>query len=471
MISSGRVKKILLVSALLLLIGAAGVKLATCPVVRCYLARWSDLDQIAPNIYVDPDMPESQRQMLLSSLADAKVRVATLYGEYTANPVIIAGHTMDVMKAYGGNSYNREGRTYLTLVATFIILGPDGVLSMDVLSHELAHVEFSARIGHGNKGKIPIWFDEGLAVQFDGRYSEAEWRTRTDNGRTAPTLDQIGIITHNDWLKYATAKHEVRRWLDIVGQEGFRAFLQSIRNGAQFQETYRSIERAYALPVIAPIPSPTVFPSPIAFKSTDYQFPSSIDPAKRYLFYLHGKIIEEQGIPVISHDYGEYEYIAILEKLGGYGFVVMSEQRPKDTDGAEYAKKIREQVTTLLDAGVPATNITVVGASKGAGIAVYVSHLLENDQVNYVIMAICHPDVVESFKHDQIFLVGNVLSIYDSADEFAGSCRELFSFSEGKGISRCDEIVLNIGSGHGILYKPLDEWILPTVQWANDSIR
>ncbi len=31
---------------------------------------------------------------------------------------------------------------------------------------------------------------------------------------------------------------------------------------------------------------------------------------------------------------------------------------------------------------------------------------------------------------------------------------------------RHEELILNIGTGHGILYKPLDEWILPTVEWA-----
>jgi hypothetical protein len=207
--------------------------------------KWSDLDNIAPNLYVDPDMSESQRQILLSSLADAKEKVAGLYGKYTANPVIIAGHTMEVMKTYGNNSYNRAGRTYLTLAATFIILGPEGSLSADVLSHELGHAEFSARIGYWNRNAVPNWFDEGLAVQFDDRYSEAEWRTRTDNGRMAPSLDQIGIIRHDDWLGYATAKHEVRRWLDTVGQEGLWALLQAIRNGDEFQEAYHSLEQAY----------------------------------------------------------------------------------------------------------------------------------------------------------------------------------------------------------------------------------
>jgi len=81
-------------------------------------------------------------------------------------------------------------------------------------------------------------------------------------------------------------------------------------------------------------------------------------------------------------------------------------------------------------------------------------------------MAICNPEEVEALKQNQTILYGNVLSIYDSVDEYAGSCQELFEMSEGKGIGRYDEIVLNIGTGHGILYKPLDEWLIPAVEWA-----
>src|SRR5574342_264812 len=125
---------------------------------------------------------------------------------------------------------------------------------------------------------------------------------------------------------------------------------------------------------------------------SEYAFPNSIDATKRYMFYLHGKIIEDQGIPAISPQYGEYEYEAILERLSGYGFILISEPRSKNTDGVEYATRITEQIATLLNAGVPAKNITVVGASKGAGIAIYVSHFLENQEVNFVIMAICYPD-------------------------------------------------------------------------------
>jgi hypothetical protein len=216
-------------------------------------------------------------------------------------------------------------------------------------------------------------------------------------------------------------------------------------------------------PTISTVTPPSISPTPNLSK---YAFPNLIDATKKYMFYLHGKIIEDQGIPAISPDYGEYQYAAILERLGGYGFVVISEQRKKNTDGMEYARKVAEQITTLLDADVPTKNITVVGASQGAGIAIFVSHYLKNEDINYVLLTICNLDEVEYLKQNQITLYGNILSIYDSVDEFAGSCQELFSLSEGKGISRHEEIVLSIGTGHGIVYRPLDEWIIPTVRWA-----
>lgn len=202
---------------------------------------------------------------------------------------------------------------------------------------------------------------------------------------------------------------------------------------------------------------------PKVFDPADYEFPGSIDPSQQYMFYLHGKILEDQGLPAISPEYGEYEYEAILETLSGHGFVVISEQRPKDADGFAFAKRVRKQVDALIEAGLPAENITVVGASKGAAIAVLISHLLGNEKVNFVLLGSCHPDTVDEFMKDQVRLVGNVLSIYDSIDRWAGSCQEFFSFSE---LANSDEIVLEIGTGHGILYQPLDAWIIPTVEWA-----
>ncbi len=195
---------------------------------------------------------------------------------------------------------------------------------------------------------------------------------------------------------------------------------------------------------------------------------SSASTDKRYLFYLHGKIIEDQGIPAISPEYGEYQYQAILDRLSGFGFEIISEKRPKNTDALEYAQKTAGQVASLLQSGVPAKNITLVGASKGASITMFVSTILENSEIHYVILAGCNAEMADLLKNKEMSLHGNVLSIYDSADMMAGSCQDIFSSSAGKGLTEHNEIVLTVGTGHGVIYKPIDEWIIPTVKWAGE---
>lgn len=216
---------------------------------------------------------------------------------------------------------------------------------------------------------------------------------------------------------------------------------------------------------IVPVTSTASLTSDSSLFLSQYVFPSSIDPAKRYMFYLHGKIIEDQGIPAVSADYGEYQYEAILEKLASHNFTVISEQRQKNTGGMKYAERVMRQVTELLNAGVPAKSVTVVGASKGAAITIAISSLLANKELNFVLMGTCDQEAIQFTKQQRLFLYGNILTIRDSVDTFAGSCDELFSFSEGK-INHHEEFVLHLGTGHGILYKPLDEWIVPAVQWA-----
>jgi len=95
-----------------------------------------------------------------------------------------------------------------------------------------------------------------------------------------------------------------------------------------------------SIPTITPIVAGDETKEPNSDLSGRYGFPAKIDPAQRYLFHLHGKIIEDQGLPAISPVFGEYRYEEILEALENYGFVVISEQRPKDTDPAEYAQRV-----------------------------------------------------------------------------------------------------------------------------------
>lgn len=190
-----------------------------------------------------------------------------------------------------------------------------------------------------------------------------------------------------------------------------------------------------------------------------------IDPAAMYLFYMHGMIVENEGIRPTSPRFGVYEYEQILETLASKGFIVISEARPRGTIVTEYAAKVIGQINKLLKAGVPPRNITIVGASRGGGIAIAVSSQLRNRDVNFVIMAACGDfDIYKTFRTD---LWGNVLSIYDYKDTVS-SCQSFFDKSTA-GLGRRREIVVKLGVGHGLLYRPLKEWIDPVVEWANQS--
>jgi hypothetical protein len=232
----------IIVLILLILFGIGLFWLSRHPVVRCYFVPLSNLDTIDTNVYVQGDMVADQKIFLLQAISDAKDHISNLYGEYQASPIIIAGKTMDVMVEYGGNAYNSIGRTYLTAFGAYIVLGPDGISNPDVIAHEMAHAELAHRIGKNMANQLPDWFDEGLALQFDDRFSEADWQIKTENGKNVPSLDEISSIRYDDWLGYATAKHEVGRWLDIVGQDGLRVLLNSLQQGEDFYSTYRTLE-------------------------------------------------------------------------------------------------------------------------------------------------------------------------------------------------------------------------------------
>ena len=194
--------------------------------------------------------------------------------------------------------------------------------------------------------------------------------------------------------------------------------------------------------------------------------PAKIDTSKNYLFYLHGRIIEVRGVRPTSPRYGVYEYEKILQTFADSGFVVISEARGKDTKPQNYAKKVVAQIDTLLRAGIKPSRITVVGASKGAGIAVLVSSYLKNDRVNFVIIAICNKRMARYWAKNDIHLWGRVLYIYDRSDVIAGSCKDFLSTLKSEGLREFKEIELNLGLGHGVLYRPLKEWVVPAVRWA-----
>lgn len=188
--------------------------------------------------------------------------------------------------------------------------------------------------------------------------------------------------------------------------------------------------------------------------------PQTVDTKARYLFYLHGYIVEAGNIRPTSPKFGVYEYEQILETFKQEGFIVISEARKKNPEIEPYARKVAGQVRQLLKAGVPPKQITVVGASQGSWIAMLTSTYLKNRNLNFVLIAACSAD--EGFLK-MVNLHGNLLSIYEQSD-LAQSCQNYRT--DATGINEWKEVEVNTGLKHGFLYRPMKEWVEPTIDWA-----
>ena len=187
-----------------------------------------------------------------------------------------------------------------------------------------------------------------------------------------------------------------------------------------------------------------------------------------YIFFLHNKFIEDQGLEGVHPEYGRTEYKETVQAFEKQGFIVVSERRPKNTEVKSYALKVLGQIDSLLKKGIPPSHITVIGTSKGGYIAMEVSSQLKNPEVNFVFVGCCsgaEPTAVPEFN-----FCGRILSIYEKSDVVGRSCQNLKNQSTYS-VSDFKEIELHTGLKHGFLFKPLKEWVDPSVAWARRQDR
>ena len=206
-----------------------------------------------------------------------------------------------------------------------------------------------------------------------------------------------------------------------------------------------------------------LFDLPADAQTIRLSLPEKIDVSGKWLFYLHGAIVQDQGINAVSKDFGPYKYLDILDTLRSKGFYVISEARPKDTRPEDYAEKISKQIDSLIAAKVSAGNITIVGASSGAAITMQIAMKMKKPEINYVIMGLCWPYSSNDYQNKDF--CGNFLSIYESSDPH-GSCELVFT---GRSCALFKEIKLNTGKSHGFLYQPYKEWVDPLVEWIKEK--
>nr|WP_199161640.1 alpha/beta hydrolase [Elizabethkingia sp. ASV34] len=185
---------------------------------------------------------------------------------------------------------------------------------------------------------------------------------------------------------------------------------------------------------------------------------------KHYIIFLHNKFLESHALNEEHPQYGIAEYRAIIHKLEDQNTIVISEKRKPNTDIEAYAMRVKGQIDSLSQKGIPIRNIAIIGTSQGGFIAQYVSYYMKNPELKFVFVG-------SSFKDDSLSkdadlrLYGKILSINESSDKGNISLSDQKRFIKSK-LNSFKEIELNTGLVHGFLFKALDDWIMPAKKWA-----
>jgi hypothetical protein len=193
--------------------------------------------------------------------------------------------------------------------------------------------------------------------------------------------------------------------------------------------------------------------------------PDEIDASASWVFFLPDEIVTPDN-PVPSHpELGDYEYAEIANQFLAGGFTVIT--RPRETSEHPYlvAGEIIEQIRTLLDAGVPASRIGLVGARQGAAIAVLVTTKLPLPDMQVVLLSLCTDVFIDFWIQQNELLAGNVLSMYASGNDDRVSCLRYIEHSRPHGVAQYREIVFPASEGQGFHFKPRAEWMLPAIAW------
>lgn len=195
-----------------------------------------------------------------------------------------------------------------------------------------------------------------------------------------------------------------------------------------------------------------------------WRFPNKISASEKYLFYVHGKIIETDGVSPISPRFGHYQFHRIVTRLAKGKANVIARVRRGETDPNADAFRLSNEIRYMLKNGVPADHISVAGFSKGGYITLLTANRLQNTDIRYVVMAGCTHGIVNGSNTDADGLQGTIMSMSDAADDLGFSCRPLFE--RNPQLAANMDVIFETGKGHGLFYRADSGWIEPLLKWV-----
>lgn len=216
-------------------------------------------------LYIQHTATAKQQFLFRRHTQAAFDRIRRFWGDRRGQAILIYCPTQSDYERYCAGGEGAGCSVGTPWGASYLILGPEGN-NTDVIAHELCHDELFTRIGWWRvKRQIPQWFNEGLALMVDYRFSNPAVWEQPDSTEQAsseentalsfpqrPLLTLTELETTRDFfggdyvhtmLAYQTAADEVARWLAVVGRAGVPALSNAINAGHEFGETYRQLER------------------------------------------------------------------------------------------------------------------------------------------------------------------------------------------------------------------------------------
>jgi hypothetical protein len=233
-VRSRKVTKLLTIAAILGL-GVAALVFALPGPTGCALVGFSGLDSLSDGTLVERGSSAAERLAVLEFQRQARTRIEDFFGAPRARPVVVF---LRDTKAFWPLRFNDYASSHFLGSRACVVVGPNGT-NVDVVAHELMHAELFERIGYWRRfTQIPMWFDEGVAMQVDlrPRYSviEQSWGG-TGFVRELTTYRQFFRGGEEQMRRhYAAAKAEVTQWLSTIGPRGLFDRFKRIRDGESF---------------------------------------------------------------------------------------------------------------------------------------------------------------------------------------------------------------------------------------------
>ena len=247
----------------LALIVAGSVLLAGCGALhhaRMWFSGASGLDEVTATLFVEPVMTADQRTTLQAQIEQGRGRAEAFYGSITTAPYFVACMTPRCAERFG--SYGEPAAAFGDVA---IRLSPSARLPR-LVAHEWSHAEVYRRVGGWRHiGKVPRWFDEGVAVVVvdEALHAPANWDEITRRGLPTPPLP--ALVSRSDWaaaierygetrgddpgnlrVVYSTAGREVRAFVACAGAAGVTSVLTAVRAGEAFDTAYARLTRRCA---------------------------------------------------------------------------------------------------------------------------------------------------------------------------------------------------------------------------------